>query len=98
MTDDLSLRQFPSLPRRSALEQRVGVLAVALAREPGFEADAAAPRLAEAAEGNRSPILRTIARLQADDAVGSPGPIAERALDALRGALALVSSSETTTP
>ncbi|MDQ3573731.1 MAG: hypothetical protein M3404_02225 [Actinomycetota bacterium] len=98
MIDDLSLRRSPSLPRRSAVEQRVGVLAVALAREPGFEADAAAARLAEAAEGSRSPIERTIARLQADGFTSRPGPIAERALDALRAALVLVSRPEATTP
>lgn len=74
---------------RAPLDQRVGLLAVALAREPGADAVSVAPELVRTAEGNQMALLRALGRLQGNDS-DDHGPLRHRAVAALRLALTLV--------
>jgi hypothetical protein len=71
----------------------VGLLAVALARDPDFEPETAARKLIKAAAGNRTAILRSLARLQPSDGQ-QPGPIGIRAADAMRKALEIMAEED----
>ena len=78
-----------ALVERSLTGQGVGLLAVALARDPHFEPEMAARELIKAAAGNRTAILRPLARLQPSDGQ-QPGPIGIRAAAAMRKALEIM--------
>ena len=78
-----------ALVERSLPGQGVGLLAVALARDPHFEPEMAARELIKAAAGNRTAILRSLARLQPSDGQ-QPGPIGLRAAAAMRKALEIM--------
>ncbi len=71
---------------QSILEQRVGLLAVALTIEPDFEPSAAGEALVEASAGNPTGLRRALGRVLAGPSGGS-GAISRRAAQALRSAL-----------
>ncbi len=75
---------------RRGLDQRVGLLAVALALEAAGDPDATADELVRVADGNRTALLRALGRLHGtqEGARARPGPIGQRAAEALRLALA----------
>ncbi len=81
-------RSHPSLP-----DQRVGLLAVALARDPEVDTDTAARELIRAAAGNRTAVMRSMVRLQPNDGQ-EPGPIGLRAAEAMRTALAIMAEDD----
>ncbi len=74
---------------QSPPDQHLGLLAVALARDPEVDTDTAARELSTAAAGNRTVVLRSLARLQPNDGQ-EPGPIGLRAAEAMRTALAIM--------
>ena len=87
--------------RRSSVEQRVGLLAVALAmQDRTADPQEAARQLADIADGNHTAVLRSLGRLQASqvDQVDQPGPIAQRAATYLRLAADLLSDEESEPP
>ncbi len=77
---------------RGSLDQRVGLLAVALALEPDMDTDVTASELVRVADGNRTALLRALGRLNGTDegARARPGPIGQRAAEALRLALSML--------
>lgn len=76
--------------RPSAIDQRVGLLAVGLALE-GREDRHDAQSLVRAAGGNRMAVLRALGRLE--NGLRQPGPIGRRAAHALRLALSIISEN-----
>ena len=79
--------------RQPLPDQKVGLLAVALARDPGVDAASAAREVVKAGGGTRTAVLRTLARLQPHDG-RQPGPIGLRAAEAMRTALAVMAEDE----
>jgi hypothetical protein len=69
------------------LDRRLALRSLAMALRPGFDVATAGDRLAALAGGNRTALLRAIARTNGGLEV-RPGPVSERAGAALRWALA----------
>ncbi len=76
------------------LDRRIALRSLALSLRPGFEVNAAAATLATLADGNRTALLRAIARVRGGVGERS-GPTADRAAAALRLALARLEGPDT---
>jgi hypothetical protein len=81
-------------PFRGPLDRHLALRSLAIALRPGFEVTAAATTLAALADGNRTALLRAIARLRGGVEARS-GPVGERAAASLRLVLAKVDGRDT---
>ena len=81
-------------PLRGPLDRRLALRSLATALRPGFEVTAAATTLVALADGNRTALLRAIARLRGGVEARS-GPVGERAAASLSLALAMLDGRDT---
>ena len=81
-------------PLNIPLDRHLALRSLAIALRPGFEVTQAVTSLAELADGNRTALLRAIARLTGGVEARS-GPTGERAAACLRLVLAMVDARDT---